>query len=331
MEWHNTQPQAAQPEAKWERYVIEKLAYGALKEQRAARRWGIFFKVLTFLYLTFLLLMVIDFRGLLMPGKASGGTKHTAVIDLQGAIGPGSEASAEKLMDALNAAFKDENTAGIVLRANSPGGSPVQSGMVYDEIKRLRAKYPEKPIHSVVEEMCASGCYYIVAATDKIYANQASIVGSIGVLMNGFGFTGTMDKLGVERRLLTAGENKAILDPFSPPSDKHKAFAQDMLNDIHQQFIKAVKGGRGKRLKETPDMFSGLFWTGTKSMEMGLVDQMGSVDYVAKEVFKAEDKVDFSSKDGLADRLAKRFGASMGQVLADRIVPQAVGGFGGLK
>jgi protease IV len=320
MEWNNTQPQG-QPEARWERDVIEKLAYGALKEQRAARRWGIIFKVLTFLYITFVLLMLIDFRGLLQPGKPSGG-KHTAVIDLQGAIGAGSEASAERLMDALKAAFKDQNTAGVVLRANSPGGSPVQSGMVYDEIKRLRKEYPDKPIHSVVEEMCASGCYYIVAATDKIYANKASIVGSIGVLMNGFGFTGTMDKLGVERRLLTAGENKAILDPFSPPNEKHKAFAQDMLGEIHQQFIKAVKDGRGKRLKETPDMFSGLFWTGAKSVEMGLTDQLGSVDYVAKEVFKAENLVEFSSKDGLADRLAKRFGASMGSVLADRIAPQ---------
>jgi protease-4 len=235
--------------------------------------------------------------------------RHTAMINLDGVIQAKGEANAEKLMAALQSAFEEKNSAGIVLRINSPGGSPVQAGMINDEIRRLRAKYPEKPLYAVVEDMCASGGYYVAVAADKIYVNKASIVGSIGVLMDGFGFTGTMDKLGVERRLLTAGANKGFLDPFSPQAETHKGHAQSMLNDIHQQFIDVVKAGRGSRLKETPEMFSGLMWTGMQSIQLGLADEIGSIDTVARDVIKAEKILDYSLKDNIAERFAKRLGA----------------------
>ncbi len=219
---------------------------------------------------------------------------HTALIDISGVISAGSQASADKIMSGLQAAFKDSGTKGVVIRINSPGGSPVQAGYIYDEIKRLRAKHPEIPLYAVVEDICASGGYYIAAAADQIYVDKASIIGSIGVLMDGFGFTGTMEKLGVERRLLAAGENKGFLDPFSPIQNNQKAHAETMLGDIHQQFITVVKQGRGKRLKETPDMFSGLLWVGQKSIDLGLADALGGLDYVAREVIKAEDIVDYT-------------------------------------
>jgi protease-4 len=293
----------------WERGVLEKLAMSAVQEQRRARHWGIFFKVLTFGYLFFILFLVMGWAGGKVDGSLSG--KHTALIDLNGVISADSNANADNLIGSLQDAFKDKNTAAVILRCNSPGGSPVQAGLVNDEILRLRGLHPAVPLYVVVEDMCASGGYYIAAAADKIYVNKASIVGSIGVLMDGFGFTGTMQKLGVERRLMTAGENKGFMDPFSPRNPKHEEFTKKMLADIHQQFIAVVKEGRGKRLKETPEMFSGLFWTGDKAIQMGLADDIGSVDSVARDVIKVENVVDFTMHEGIADRLAKKFGAGV--------------------
>jgi protease-4 len=293
----------------WERSVLEKLAFSAIQEQRRARRWGIFFKTLTFGYLFLVLILFLGAFGK-GDGSISSG-KHTALIDLNGVIAANSVANADNLISSLQAAFKDKGTQGVVLRINSPGGSPVQSGYVNDEIRRLRAKYPNIPLYVVVEDVCASGGYYIAAAADKIYVNKASIVGSIGVLMDGFGFTGAMQKLGVERRLMTAGDNKGFMDPFSPRNPKHEAFTKQMLNEIHQQFIDVVRAGRGKRLKETPEMFSGLFWSGQKSIEMGLADEMGSVESVARDVIKSDKIVDFTTREGFADRLAKKFGAGV--------------------
>ena len=298
-------------EGNWEREVIEKLALAALKEQRRSRRWGIFFKLLGFAYLTVLLLIALDWRA--QDGFTAG--KHTALVDIVGVIDPKGDASADRVTAALQGAFKDKNTQGVVLRINSPGGSPVQAGIIYDEIRRLRGVYPNVPMYAVVEDICASGGYYIAAAADKIYVDKASIVGSIGVILDGWGFTGTMEKLGVERRVLVSGENKAFLDPFSPVDGKQKKHAQSMLDDIHKQFIDVVRKGRGKRLKESSDLFSGLLWTGARSIELGLSDGFGSVDFVAREVIKAEDIVDFTQKENLAERFAKRFGAAMAGVL----------------
>src|SRR5499426_4151060 len=264
----------------WERDLVTKLASAALREQRRARLWGIFFKLLTFAYITFILLSVIDWRG---RADMAGGKKHTAMVELNGLIAPGTDASAEKITASLQAAFKDKNTQGVVLRINSPGGSPVQSQTIYEEMKRLKKKYPEIPLYAVVEDVCASGGYFVAVGADRIYVSKTSIVGSIGVLMNGFGFTGLMDKLGVERRLITSGENKGMLDPFSPMTEKDVAHAKQLMADIHQQFIGVVKEGRGKRLKEAPDTFSGLIWTGQKSVELGLADGFGSLESVARD------------------------------------------------
>jgi len=295
----------------WEREVLEKVALSAVKEQRIARHWGIFFKLLGFSYLFILLFLALGWigdRGIPIPGK------HTALVELHGTIAA-DQTSADQIMSGLQAAFEDRNTKGVILRINSPGGSPVQAGQIYDDIKRLRAKYPNIPLYAVVDDICASGAYYVAAAADKIYVDKASLVGSIGVLMDGFGFTGTMQKLGVERRLLTAGENKGFLDPFSPENPQQVAYAKTMLEEIHQQFIKAVRDGRGSRLKETPDMFSGLVWSGQKSIELGLTDALGSTDYVAREVIKAKDIVDYTPQEGFADRFAKRFGVAMGKTM----------------
>ena len=291
----------------WERATLEKLAFSALKEQRSARRWKIFFR------LAWLVLIAgVAFVSLRQASpSASKSAPHTAVVDIKGEIASGADASAEFVVAAMRSALEDEGSQALVLLINSPGGSPVQAGIINDEIVRLKAKY-NKPIYAVVEETCASAAYYIAAAADEIYVDKASIVGSIGVLMDGFGFTGTMEKLGVERRLLTAGENKGFLDPFSPQTEKQRVYAQTMLDQIHQQFIGAVKAGRGDRLKTTPDTFSGLFWTGQQAVEMGLADKLGSLDYVAREVVKAEDIIDYTRRDNVAERLAKRFGAAMG-------------------
>ena len=294
----------------WERKIIERLALDALTEQRRRRRWGIFFKLLGFAYFTAVLVVAIDWGG---GERIVDGKKHTALVQLNGVIRDKGDASAENLVSSLQSAFEDKGTAGVVLRINSPGGSPVQAGMINDEIRRLRAKYPDIPLYAVVEDVCASGGYYVAVAADKIFVDKASIVGSIGVLMDGFGFVGTMDKLGVERRLLTAGENKGFLDPFSPQNGAHKAHAQEMLGEIHKQFIEVVRKGRGKRLKETPDIFSGLMWTGEKSIELGLADGLGSVDSVARDVIKADDVRDYTVKPNFAEKLAQRFGTSMAE------------------
>jgi protease IV len=294
---------------RWEREMLETLAMATLKEQRLARRWGIFFKIVFLLYLTFVLLYL--FGGSLRTGETDVGSRHTALVTLEGVIDAQGQASADHINTALQNAFKDSGTAGVILRINSPGGSPVQAGMINDEIRRLRAAHPDKPIYVVVEEMCASGGYYAAVAADRIYVDKASIVGSIGVLMDGFGFTGTMDKLGVERRLMTSGRNKGIGDPFSPINDEQKAHLQTMLDQIHDQFIDVVRTGRGKRLKENPDIFSGLFWTGAQSIDLGLADGYGTVESVARDVIKAEDVVDYTAKESLSERFARRFGASV--------------------
>ncbi len=295
----------------WERSVLEKVALAAVTEQRRARRWGNFFKFLIMAYLFAVLAIAM---GWFYKKDGSHG-KHTALVEMNGVIAPGSAASADAIMQGLGDAFKDKGTQGVILRINSPGGSPVQSGHISDEIRRLRTKYPDIPLYAVVEDVCASGGYYVAAAADRIYVNKASMIGSIGVLMNGFGFTGTMEKLGVERRLLAAGENKGFLDPFSPLNDGQKVHAKQMLTEIHEQFIEVVRKGRGKRLKETPDMFSGLLWVGQKSIELGLADAIGSAEHVAREVIKAEDIVDFTPRENVAERFAKKLGAAAAESL----------------
>ena len=290
----------------WERATLEKLAFAALNEQRAARRWKIFVRLA---WLVFLVAVVWIGLSRATPTAAKA-TAHTAVVEIKGEIAYGGDASAEFIVAAMKTAFEDDGAKGVVLLINSPGGSPVQAGIINAEITRLRAKH-NKPVYAVVEETCASAAYYIAAATDKVFVDKASLVGSIGVLMDGFGFTGVMEKVGVERRLLTAGENKGFLDPFSPMSDAQRAHAQQMLDQIHTQFIDVVKKGRGDRLKvQTPGLFSGLFWTGQQAVELGLADQIGSVDYVAREVIKAEELIDYTRRDNVAERLAKRFGAA---------------------
>ena len=293
----------------WERDTLERLAFATLAEQRASRRWRIFFRF-AWLALIVVLLWTGTHKGGM--GGANPSQPHTAVVAIKGEIADGADASAEWVVTALRAAFEDEGSQAVVLQINSPGGSPVQAGIINDEIRRLKEKH-KKPVYAVVEESCASAAYYIAVAADEIYVDKASIVGSIGVLMDGFGFTGLMDKLGVERRLMTAGENKGFLDPFSPQTDAQRKHAQSMLNHIHSQFIAVVKKGRGDRLKETPEMFSGLFWTGQQAVELGLADEMGSLDQVAREVVKAEELVDYSRRDNVAERLVKRFGAAMGE------------------
>ena len=302
----------------WERATLEKLAFASLNEQKASRRWKTFVRLAWLAFFIAVVWLALH-RG---TPTSDATVPHTAVVEIKGEIADGADASAEFVNAALKAAFEDEGAKAVVLLINSPGGSPVQAGMMNDEILRLKAKH-KKPVYAVVGETCASAAYYIAVAADNIYVDKASIVGSIGVLMDGFGFTGLMDKLGVERRLLTAGDNKGFLDPFSAQSDKQRAFAQTMLNQIHQQFITVVKNGRGQRLKETPDMFSGLFWSGQQAVELGLADQLGNLEYVAREVVKAEEIIDYTRRDNVAERLAKKFGASMGEgaMKAFRAIP----------
>ena len=299
---------AAPQEPGWERATLEKLAFAAIHEQKATRRWKTVVR-LSWLAFFIALVWLALHRG---SAPSSVTTPHTAVVEIRGEIAEGADASAEFVNSALRAAFEDEGARAVVLLINSPGGSPVQAGMMNDEILRLKAKH-KKPVYAVVEETCASAAYYIAVAADQIYVDKASIVGSIGVLMDGFGFTGLMDKLGVERRLLTAGENKGFLDPFSNQSERQRAYAQTMLNQIHQQFITVVKNGRGDRLKETPEMFSGLFWSGQQAISLGLADHLGSLEFVAREVVKTEDIIDYTRRENVAERLAKRFGAALGE------------------
>jgi len=300
----------------WERAVLEKVALQAVQEQRRARQWNALFKLLWF---TIAFLVLAAFMGWIgRPDKDTTISvgRHTAVVDVEGVIGVESEASAERVIKGLNRAFKDTNTVGVVLRINSPGGSPVQAGYVNDEIRRLRAKYPEIPLHAVVQDLCASGGYYIAVAADKIYVDKASLVGSIGVIMGSFGFVGTLDKLGMERRSYTSGENKDFLDPFQPENPAHREHAKKMLSEIHEQFIKVVRLGRGARLKETAETFSGLIWTGEKSIELGLADSFGSTEFVAREVIKAEKIVDYTVEENYFEALSKRLGTSFGATFA---------------
>ena len=288
--------------------LLTQFARAYLEEQRKAKRWRWFWR---FVWVGVAISMVwatIES----VPSATAPVKAHTALVEIRGEIASETDSSADSLTTALRSAFEDAGAKAVVLRINSPGGSPVQAGLVNDEIRRLKALH-KKPVYAVVEESCASAAYYIAAASDQIFVDKASIVGSIGVLMDGFGFTGLMDKVGVERRLMTAGENKGFLDPFSPQSEKHRALAQVMLDQIHAQFIDVVKKGRGKRLKETPETFSGLFWSGQQAVENGLVDKFGNLDYVAREVVKAEDLVDYTRRENVAERLAKRFGAAVGE------------------
>ena len=311
-----TTPKPAKRSEGWERGVLERLALATLDEQRRTRRWGIFFKLFFAAYLVVVLVMLVgDQRG----GKSLA-SRYTALVELDGPIAPDGQASADNVITGLRAAFEAKNTVGIVLRANSPGGSPVQAGYIYDEILRLREKYPKIPLYAVIGDVCASGCYYAVAAADKIYADKASIVGSIGVLMNGFGFVEGMKKLGIERRLLTAGERKGILDPFSNVKPEDRAHAQKLLNRIHQQFIERIREGRGEALKESKDMFSGLFWTGEDALTMGLVDELGNASHVAREVIGAEEIVDFSQRENVFDRFARRLGTTMAETFGTQLL-----------
>ncbi len=287
---------------------LERVVRELLQHQRSERRWRVFFR------LAWLVLVALLAWGLLAQRThtSTNHNPHTALVEVRGEIAPDSEASAENLVAALKSAFEDPAAQAVVMRINSPGGSPVQSGIVNDEIQRLKALHKKK-VYAVVEEMCASGAYYIAVAADEIFVDKASLVGSIGVLMDGFGFTGAMHKLGIERRLLTAGQNKGMLDPFSPQDERQTAYAQAMIDQIHEQFITVVKTGRGARLKETPETFSGLFWNGEQAIELGLVDRLGNLDFVARDVVKAEEVVDYTPRGNLAERLAKRFGAAIGQ------------------
>jgi len=297
----------------WERKQLEKLMNSTLNESRRARRWGIFFKLLTFTYLAV-------FLGMTWPGGLSTASLskegHTALVTVNGVIAADQNASADNIVTGLRNAFEDENTKGVILRINSPGGSPVQAGYINDEISRLKNKHPDIPVYAVITDVCASGGYYIAVAADEIYADKSSIVGSIGVLMNSFGFVESMEKLGIERRLLTAGAHKGIMDPFSPVEEKEREHMQGMLNQIHQQFINVVKTGRGDRLKEGAELFSGLFWSGEESVKLGLVDALGSSSYVAREIIGAEDIVNFTPAENLLDRLAQRAGVGVATTLA---------------
>ena len=300
-------PSAALPRNGLEQ-TVESLARELIAERRTDRRWRIFFRLAW-------LGLLAALTWTLMSGRNSHGTPtgpHTALVELRGEIAADSEASAEHMMSGLRSAFEDAGARAVVLRINSPGGSPVQAGIINDEIRRLKALHKKK-VYAVVEEVCASGAYYIAVAADEIYVDKASIVGSIGVLMDGFGFTGLMDKVGVERRLLTAGDNKGMLDPFTAQNPKQQAYAQAMINQVHQQFIRVVREGRGARLKEGPDTFSGLFWNGEEAVRLGLADKFGNLDYVARDVIKAEEIIDYTPRENVAERLARRFGAALGE------------------
>jgi protease IV len=308
-------PATAQPSGpSWERALLERLLLASLKERQAARRWQWFRGV--FWLTAMVLLASVFWWG---SGEPIGPTEpHTAVVEIRGGISSDAEANAQSIVNALRAAFEEPTAQAVVLLIDSPGGSPVQAGIINDEIRRLKALH-DKKVYAVIEETCASAAYYIAVAADGIYADKASMVGSIGVLMDGFGFTGLMDKLGVERRLMTAGENKGFLDPFSPSDDKQQAFVQNMLDEIHGQFIGVVREGRGERLKETPEMFSGLVWSGQQALQLGLVDGLANLDTVAREVVMAEVLIDYTEREDWGTRLAQQIGASIGQGAAMRL------------
>jgi protease-4 len=292
----------------WARKTLADLAFANLKEQQSQRRWKLGMRLAWLLFVGFVIWQVFSLNS---PSTHTS-FPHTALVTIEGEIGPDTEASAQNIMTSMRTALEDPGSQALILLINSPGGSPVQAGLINDEVTRLRALH-NKPIYAVVEESCASAAYYIAAATDQIYVDKASLVGSIGVLMDGFGFTGLMDKLGVERRLMTAGENKGFLDPFSPQTQPQRQHAQAMLNQIHTQFIDVVKKGRGDRLKATPELFSGLFWSGQQAVDLGLADSLGSIDGVARDVVKAPDVIDYTQRENVAERLVKRFGVAVGE------------------
>jgi protease-4 len=297
----------------WERALLEKYLMSAVTEARRARRWGLFFRGLLLVYLVAVLgIWLIGYT----PSSHLHTGKHTALVEVKGLISSETDANAEDVIEALRDAFGDKNTKGVIVRINSPGGSPVQSALINEEIRRLGEKHEKTPVYAVVEDLAASGGYYIAVAADKVYVNRSSILGSIGVLMNGFGFVSALEKLGVERRLMTAGEHKGLLDPFSPVKDFDREHLQRVLDQLHHQFIDTVKAGRGNRLKESPDLFSGLFWSGDEAVDLGLADAFGDVRYVAREVIGAEDVVDFTTEKDLWDRLAARVGTTLGDALA---------------
>ena len=311
------QNQSENANQNWERQALEHLLLENLKETRKARRWKAVFRILTLLVFVGVILAVFDFH---LPGRGMGMEKHTALVTLEGEISSSSMANALDINSSLTAAFENENSAGVVLRINSPGGSPVQAGMMNDEIHRLRKLYPSKPFYVVVEDICASGGYYVAVAGDQILVDKASLVGSIGVIMEGFGFTGLMDKLGVTRRMITAGSNKGMMDPFSKENPQQVEMIKTMIEEIHQQFIAVVKAGRGDRLKETPEMFSGRVWNGEQAIKIGLVDGYGTVETVARDTFKAPDILDYTMKENFAERVAKRFGAEVGAAAGKALI-----------
>ncbi|MCM1512043.1 MAG: S49 family peptidase [Oxalobacter formigenes] len=298
-------------ETGWKNDLLENILLESLREQRARRRWGIFFRFVWIAILLAILVLAttIDFS----ENENIAVGPHAALIKINGVIETGGAASAGNVNKALQKAFAEPDAAGIILCINSPGGSPVQAGRIHDEILRLKQRYPDKPVHVVVEDICASGGYYIAAAANNIYVDKASIVGSIGVMINGFGFTGLIDKVGIERRLLTAGKNKGFMDPFSPQSEQQRKFAQNLIDEVHEQFIAVVKTGRGARLKENDELFSGLIWTGNRAVELGLADGLGTVESVAREVIQVQSVVDYTEEEKLSDRVLKKLGASMGE------------------
>lgn len=311
------QNQSENANQNWERQALEHLLLENLKETRKARRWKAFFRVLTLIVFMGVILAIFDFE---VPGGRMGTEKHTALVSLEGEISSSSMANALDINSSLTAAFENEHSVGVVLRINSPGGSPVQAGMINDEIARLRKLYPNKPLHVVVEDICASGGYYVAVAGDQILVDKASLVGSIGVIMEGFGFTGLMEKLGVTRRMITAGSNKGMLDPFSKENPQQVEMLKTMIDEIHQQFIDVVKAGRGDRLKETPEMFSGRVWNGEQAIKIGLADGYGTVETVARDIFKAPDILDYTMKENFAERVAKRFGAEVGAAAGKALI-----------
>lgn len=308
----NSHPTPKQHES-WERDILEKVLMASVVEQRKSRLWGIFFKLILVFYVGVAFWQIAD--PLEQSSLLAAKKKHTAIVDVAGMIAPGQPANADSIIDGLRAAADDANTQGIILRMNTPGGSPVQSAYVYDEIRRIKSKKPQMPIYAVVSDMCASGGYYIASAADKIFVNNASVVGSIGVIMGNFGFVDAINKLGIERRVLTAGAHKAILDPFSPVDPVAKEHMQGVLNEVHRQFIDAVKQGRGNRLKEIPELFSGLVWTGAKGIELGLVDELGDVRHVAEDIIGAKNLVNFTPEENWMDRVSHHLGTSIASSL----------------
>ena len=313
-EWKAPSAEGGEEQKSWK--LLEKTLLASVQEQRRARRWGIFFKLLTFAYLFGILALFSPLTS--MDKAASRSVNHTAVVEVRGVIADQEPASADNIVGGLREAFKDAKTKAVILSINSPGGSPVQSGYIYDEIRRLRAEYPDIKLYAVISDLGASGAYYIASAADQIYADKASLVGSIGVTAAGYGFVGTMEKLGVERRTYTAGEHKAFLDPFQPQKPEETAFWQGVLETTHKQFIASVKQGRGERLKdkEHPELFSGLIWSGEQAVALGLVDGLGSASYVAREVVGEKELVDFTVEESPFDRFSKRLGTSIAERLA---------------